>query len=505
MEKVAVIGAGPGGLVAARYLQSEGFEPVIFEQGPALGGQWSGDPHHSGVWPSMHTNTSHQMTAFSDLPHAAESPLYPSNQDMRAYLHRYADQFDLTPRIRLSTPVQQIRRDSDGWLVRAAGREERFFKAVVATGRYNKPRTPPVQGIGTFSGRGGVTHTFGYKHPECYRGQHVLVAGCAISALEIASDLAMLGAASVTVTQRRQRYVLFKLLAGVPVEQVALTRFGALAAECFPMPAVGQGLKDFIVNSFGSPDQFGAPAPAADVFAAGITLCQHYLPLVAEGRIIIKPWMSAVDGNRVHFADGSAGEFDAIILGTGFELNLPFLGEEIRETLNVDAHHIDLYQHTFHPDLPGLAFLGLFEQAGPYFSVLELQARWIAYTTSGAVPLPSREQMVEGVAAYRSRRGGPQLTMSHTNALLFARAAGVEPDVSRWPELARALLFGPLAAVSFRLEGHDAIPDAAARYVEQARLAGPPSIDAITPQQRTQLQTLAKVRGDQGLARMAAA
>ena len=39
---VAVIGAGPGGLVAARWLLAQGFEPTIFEQAPTLGGQWCG-------------------------------------------------------------------------------------------------------------------------------------------------------------------------------------------------------------------------------------------------------------------------------------------------------------------------------------------------------------------------------------------------------------------------------------------------------------------------------
>lgn len=58
MQEVAVIGAGPGGLVAARYLQSEGFAPVLFEQAATSGGQWSGDARCSGVWPSMRTNTS---------------------------------------------------------------------------------------------------------------------------------------------------------------------------------------------------------------------------------------------------------------------------------------------------------------------------------------------------------------------------------------------------------------------------------------------------------------
>lgn len=57
-RRVAVIGAGPAGLIAARYLVSEGFEPVVYERTASLGGQWSGHPTHSGIWPSLRTNTS---------------------------------------------------------------------------------------------------------------------------------------------------------------------------------------------------------------------------------------------------------------------------------------------------------------------------------------------------------------------------------------------------------------------------------------------------------------
>jgi dimethylaniline monooxygenase (N-oxide forming) len=59
-----------------------------------LGGQWTGLPGVSGVWPTMHTNTSRVMTAFSDLEHET-GLVYPSGRDILAYLHRYAERFDL--------------------------------------------------------------------------------------------------------------------------------------------------------------------------------------------------------------------------------------------------------------------------------------------------------------------------------------------------------------------------------------------------------------------------
>jgi dimethylaniline monooxygenase (N-oxide forming) len=65
-------------------------------------------------------------------------------------------------------------------------------------------------------------------------------------------------------------------------------------------------------------------------------------------------------------------------------------------------------------------------------------------------------------------------------AVMFARAAGVEPSLQNWPDLRRALLFGPLAPSSFRLEGRDALPDAAARFARDAAAFGAITSAALT-------------------------
>ena len=42
-----------------------------------------------------------------------------------------------------------------------------------------------------------------------------------------------------------------------------------------------------------------------------------------------------------------------------------------------------LYQRTLHPDLPGFGVIGQYLAQGPYFPLLELQARWIVGVSGG--------------------------------------------------------------------------------------------------------------------------
>jgi cation diffusion facilitator CzcD-associated flavoprotein CzcO len=501
---IAIIGAGPAGLVTAKFLLDQGFEPVLFEQSEDLGGQWNSRAAHSGIWPAMCTNTSRVMSYFTDLPQAPELPVYPGNQQMLAYLRRYAETFALSPRIRLHTRVERVdRAPSDrGWAVtsvsnRGLSRTETFGRVVIASGRFTKPVVPRVPGVESFSGSAGLIHAAGYKAPERYRGVRVLVAGCGISALEIASDLAMLGAARVVTTSRRQHYVVQKLLGGVPADIVLYTRFAALMEEVCPPVEVARALKAFVLRASGSPEQFGARKPHPDLLEAGITQCQHYLPLVAEGRITTRPWIDHIRGKTVRFLDGVEEAFDGIIMGTGYDPDLSLLGDRICRALNTDAGRLHLYQFTFHPNLSGLAFVGFFDLMGPIFPLLELQARLVAYLWGGVIPAPSAETMLAGIAS--DTGGRPRVLPMHVVAIRLSRAVGVEPDVRRWPNLARALWFGPLSSMSFRLDGPGSLPDAGERYAEDAAAFGADASPALTSEQRAQLSALATMRSDHKL------
>lgn len=485
---VAVIGAGPGGLVAARWLLQCGFEPMIFEVADSLGGQWNQQAGSSAAWPAMRTNTSRIMTSFSDLDYPEGTATYPRQDQVQAYLQAYAEKFDLTRRIRFATAVRLLdRAPGHGWVIRSidngSPRAEIFTHVVAASGRFHKPRFPEIAGLKGFAGALGIAHTKTYRGSAAYQGKNIVVAGCSISALEVASDLAFGGADQVVASYRRQRYVLPKLMAGVPTDHVLFTRASALAGRALPFDLLAAGMRQKVVSAAGCPSQFGAAQPLENIFAAGITQSQHFLPAVAEGRIAVKPWIDRVDGRKVYFTDGGSAAPDGIVFGTGYELSLPWLASAISDRLAIDGDHIDLHEHTFHPDLPGLSFIGLYDAIGPTFPVLELQARWIAYALAGMRPMPTREAMLRGVEIARGRRGGPTGIPMPDLALLFAGNAGVEPELKNWPALQRALLAGPLSAVSFRLEGPDALPDAAARTKAAAAAFGHITTAEFTPEE----------------------
>src|SRR5512146_3047105 len=115
--------------------------------------------------------------------------------------------------------------------------------------------------------------------------------------------------------------------------------------------------------------------------------------------------MRAVAGQRVSFTDGSQEDFDAVICATGYDLSLPFLSDAIRQTLAMDREHSDLFDFTFHPGLPGMAFLGMHDQVGPIFPVLELQARWVSYLWAGLALRPAPVEVARGIARSRAQRG----------------------------------------------------------------------------------------------------
>jgi hypothetical protein len=285
----------------------------------------------------------------------------------------------------------------------------------------------------------------------------VLVYGNGISALEVASDLALV--TDVVSAFRKPRYVIRKVVDGVSSDWQWYTAFGALERRLLERAEVGRRLRERVLKVAGDPAWFGAPAPDRDFFVAGISLCQDYLDQVQDGSIVCRPAIVGVDDRTVRCVDGTRESVDVIVLATGYDLDVPYLGPEVWA---VTGPSLDLYRRTLHPDLRAFGAVGLYPVQGPVFPLVELQARWLVALWAGDVDPPDDVVMRHALGV-----PPPALEVHNAFATMLADELGVAPDLLARPDLIEPLLFGPLLPPRYRFDGPGASADAVDHFRTQ--------------------------------------
>jgi dimethylaniline monooxygenase (N-oxide forming) len=227
---------------------------------------------------------------------------------------------------------------------------------------------------------------------------------------------------------------------------------------------------EFALKYGGDPARYGAPAPNADITKAGFTGSAHYLNLVAEDRLKPRPWISKIEGDIVTFTNGDEAQADAIILGTGFALNLPFLSDEISDTVGLTDQGMELSNFTFHPDLPGLAFVGLWAQNGGYFTPIEQQARYVSYVWSDTVEC---DDLDAGLQVCLTEQHHVGYREQNEMALRFAKLSQTDPLSKIDDDLTELVMQSATTGLLFRLVGPQSIEDAQDRLRRQFARFGP--------------------------------
>ena len=119
-KNFAVIGAGAGGLCAAKNLRARGIEVTIFEAGSYIGGLWvyENDSGMSPTYRSLHINSEARVSSFIDFQFPVETSLYPDHKEMKRYFESYAGHFDLRRLIQFKSRVAAVEQRGSQWLVR---------------------------------------------------------------------------------------------------------------------------------------------------------------------------------------------------------------------------------------------------------------------------------------------------------------------------------------------------------------------------------------------------
>ena len=156
--RVAVIGAGLSGLVAAHRAQQAGLDVVVFDKNPAAGGTW-----FENTYPGCRLDTHNYAYAYS----FAQKPDWPSffstADSIRDYLADFAVDEGIEDLVRYSTRVTSLAWDASTstWLVCSTGpegeRRETFHAVISAVGQLNVPQVPAFPGARHLRRR-GVPH-----------------------------------------------------------------------------------------------------------------------------------------------------------------------------------------------------------------------------------------------------------------------------------------------------------------------------------------------------------
>jgi dimethylaniline monooxygenase (N-oxide forming) len=403
-ERVCVIGAGSSGIASCQVLHARGIPFDCFETGSEVGGNWRylNDNGMSSSYKSLHINTSRQIMEYKSFPMTDEYPTYPNHVQIARYFDSYVDHFGFRDKIRFRTEVTHVAPASGGgWdvTVRSRGAEQtetaRYSHVLVANGHHWDARMPEPAFPGADTFTGAQLHSHDYKTFDSFENKRVLVLGIGNSACDIAVETSKVSDRTF-LAMRRGAHIVPKYLFGIPTDHLTTS---PLAQSPF-LWSKRLGLSVLLRLSRGKITKYGLPEPDHKVLSAHPTISDDILTRLGHGDIVVKPNIERLDGDKVHFVDGSVEQIDVVIYCTGYKITFPFLDTALVSSID---NEIELFHRVVDPDHDGLFFIGLVQPLGAIMPLAEAQSEWVADLIEGNVRLPSKAAMRREIADFHRR------------------------------------------------------------------------------------------------------
>jgi len=381
---VAVIGAGPAGLAAARALRLRGIPYVQFERHSDVGGIWDIDNPGTPMYRSAHFISSRDVSGFFDFPMPRSYADYPSRAQILEYTRAFADEFGLRDGIRFGVEVSSARQEADGsWRLETTDGVVRASAVVACNGTTWAARRPTVPGEETFEGE--IIHSRDYRDTDLFRGRRVLVVGLGNSGADIACDAAV-SAEATFVSTRRGYHFIPKHILGEPSDTTGwLPIWGERALYAIMRPIV-----------IGDVRRWGLPKPDHRLFEAHPLLNTQLLHFLQHGDAVAKPGIERFDGPEVVFADGSRERVDLVVFATGYDFAIPYLPEEY---IDWKGGRPTLYLNAFSRERDGLAAVSFIEVNSSAYTLFDHVANLVAQHLADARDDPDRAARFRALAA----------------------------------------------------------------------------------------------------------
>ena len=367
--KVLVIGAGMTGMAAAIKLREAGYDYVVIEKNPEVGGTW-----FENRYPGVGVDTPSHFYSFSWEIWPDWQHYHPHGADMQAYMLSVADKYDLRRSIRFDTKVETLVFDEKTgmWTVtvrKADGSTEDLVVNAVINGHgpVNRYKWPDIEGLDSF--KGTLVHTANYPADLDLTGKRVAVIGTGASAAQLIGAIApQVGA--LNVYMRSKHWVIHNpeiahevsegmkwALANIPTfkEWFRFRVYWAAADGLFDnvlmdpawagndlaVSAANDGIRQYALSYLASkfpdrPDLVAKLTPDFPIFSKRIILDNGYLDALGRDNVHIEDkGIARILPNGIEAKDGTVFECDVIICATGFNVakmigNLTIIGRDGR-------------------------------------------------------------------------------------------------------------------------------------------------------------------------------
>jgi cation diffusion facilitator CzcD-associated flavoprotein CzcO len=343
--RIAVIGAGFGGLGAALRLKQRGYHDfVVLEKADDLGGTW-----RDNSYPGCSCDVPSHVYSYSFIPNPRWSEAFSSQSEIWAYLRDCAQRFGITPHLRLGHEVTGADWDEQAqrWRIQTSQGDFDAQVLISAGGPLSEPALPKLPGLESFAGT--TFHSARWNHEHDLTGKRVAVIGTGASAIQfvpeiqpVVGHLTVFQRTAPWVMPRRQRKLKaaeHKLFARVPLAQRV-----ARTAIYFAREGMALGFRH--PRIMGAPEAMcrrnlaeGVPDPVLRAkltpnFRLGckrVLISSEYYPAISQSNVdVCTEAIVEVRPHAIVTADGVEHPVDTIIFGTGFHVTDPPSAEFIR-------------------------------------------------------------------------------------------------------------------------------------------------------------------------------
>ncbi|MEV6300095.1 NAD(P)/FAD-dependent oxidoreductase [Actinoplanes sp. NPDC051861] len=196
MTRIAIIGAGFGGVAAAAELLRQGFRDIVLlEKADRIGGVW-----RDNIYPGCACDVPAPLYSYSFALNPDWSRRYPPHQEILAYLDRCARDLGVLDLIRFGTEVADASWDGTAWTITTTGGDELHADVLIpAVGQLSRPSIPSLPGADTF--QGPKMHTAQWNPSVPIENRRIGVIGTGASVIQLVPEIAD-KAAHIAVFQR---------------------------------------------------------------------------------------------------------------------------------------------------------------------------------------------------------------------------------------------------------------------------------------------------------------